>query len=434
MSHISIEKYEASFSLDKKKTANNTVNLKTISSLEILKSNIINLSRQLSSFKESESSFLDVLIPFDNYKLTTSFKTNKYIKVKVCCGNKDFFDKKINKNYNIIAGIIPTLKVSENIIKRFNIKTKLSKTLNIYHYYLEKCLELLSDKGEMILIIPQQFFNTTRGKELRQLFYNNGTITDIYSLDFIKNKYLELSEMVLIRYEKNNNSHKTCIHKNSKGQGRYYDETLSPEDTYFFKENENTERLGDYFDIKVGLVSGLNSVLCVSDNKNDSFKDYIINKEFTIDMITSSYYKTHKTDKYIFVDKYSLEDIKKDDKRLYDYLLRNKDKLNSRKTRKFTENNWWKWGAIRNLKQMMSGKDCIYVNYRTRVDEPFYTGKLTYFDGSVIALIPKSKKVDIKKWTKILNNSKDIFKKNHVYRGGCYYFTQQILSNLKIKI
>jgi len=417
--------------LEKKDTETKKSNIKTSSDLELLKKDIINLCSKLNKLGKSDKKEpLNVLIPFDNYKLTLSFEKNKNMEVKVCTGNRDFFNKKINKKYDIIAGIIPTLKISENIIKRFNIKTKLSKSLNIYHYYLEKCLELLDKKGEMILIIPQQFFNTTRGKELRKLFYKNGTITDIYDLDFIKNKYLELSEMVLIRYEKDNEIHKTCIHKELGKLKNYYEETLSSQDTYFFKDKSKKERLGDYFDVKVGLVSGLNSIFCIE--KNKEFEDYNMNSKFSIEMITSSYYKGKEKHKYIYVDKYSLEEIKKGDIKLYDYLIKNKDKLISRKTKKFGNNNWWNWGALRNIKQMESNKDCLYVNYRTRVDDPFYKDKLTYFDGSVIALIPKSKSVDLEEWKKKLNNGKDIFKKNHVYRGGCYYFTQQILSNLII--
>ena len=73
------------------------------------------------------------------------------------------------------------------------------------------------------------------------------------------------------------------------------------------------------------------------------------------------------------------------------HLQKNKEQLMNRKICKITENNWYKFGAIRNLSVMTPKKDkkCIYVRNITRKDVVSTVDKIQYFSGSLLALIPK---------------------------------------------
>ncbi len=95
-------------------------------------------------------------------------------------------------------------------------------------------------------------------------------------------------------------------------------------------------------------------------------------------------------------------------------MLENKDILINRKIKNYTEQNWWLWGAPRNQKNIEKniGKKCIYVSNLTRNKEVAFEGKVEYFGGSLLMMIPK-KEVDLKKIVKHLNS--DTFKENYTF-------------------
>ena len=63
------------------------------------------------------------------------------------------------------------------------------------------------------------------------------------------------------------------------------------------------------------------------------------------------------------------------------YIDQYKDILLKRRIKKFNENNWWQWG--RNYYE--SEKPRIYVNCKTRSQNPFFIHQSTAYDGSVLA-------------------------------------------------
>jgi len=95
-----------------------------------------------------------------------------------------------------------------------------------------------------------------------------------------------------------------------------------------FSDNldNSLNKFDDYFDIFVGMVSGKESVF-----KNDCFGNIsVLNKKDTLE-------------KYILIENFPTKS-----KKLDSYLLKHKNELLSRKIRKFTDNNWFEWGALRN--------------------------------------------------------------------------------------
>jgi len=74
------------------------------------------------------------------------------------------------------------------------------------------------------------------------------------------------------------------------------------------------------------------------------------------------------------------------------HLLTNKPLLLNRRIRKFTEANWWQWGALRNVARITAeiGKPCIYVRMMTRQPIVAFAGTVQHFGGGLLCLIPKA--------------------------------------------
>lgn len=119
----------------------------------------------------------------------------------------------------------------------------------------------------------------------------------------------------------------------------------------------------------------------------------------------------NKIHKYIFIDKFPTKN-----KKLNEYLLENKDSLLDRGIRKFNENNWFEWGAPRNIKIMKDHKDedCIYVSNLTRKKNIAFIGKVSYFGGGLLMLKPKDN-CDLNKIVDYLNS--DEFRDNFIFSG-----------------
>ena len=75
-------------------------------------------------------------------------------------------------------------------------------------------------------------------------------------------------------------------------------------------------------------------------------------------------------------------------------------------------------------------KNCIYVKNLTRNKTIAFKGKVMYFGGSLLMLLPKEEDLDIDKIVKILNNEET--KKNYIYANR-FKIGHRQLSSLLIK-
>ena len=78
----------------------------------------------------------------------------------------------------------------------------------------------------------------------------------------------------------------------------------------------------------------------------------------------------------------------------------------------------------------LKGNDCIYVNCKTRCKQPFYKGKVDYFDGSVLCLFPKET-LNLDHYINLLNNSNFLLKLQGLLVGTRYSFSQNTLINFR---
>jgi adenine-specific DNA-methyltransferase len=164
----------------------------------------------------------------------------------------------------------------------------------------------------------------------------------------------------------------------------------------FNEEPQNTGNVlfCDCFDIYVGIVSG----------KDEVYK----NSELGNISVLNGY---DKMEKYIFIENFPC-----DDERINKHFLNHKQSLLDRGIRKFTEKNWFEWGAPRNMKtiQKNMGKECIYICNLTRHSQVAFMGKVEYFGGGLLLLLPK-KNVNLTKIIEYTNS--DRFKANFMFSG-----------------
>lgn len=312
-------------------------------------------------------------ITFDMYEIDKTIKLLDNInknKVIYC----DFLEYIINKKYKTIIGNPPYIRTKKG---------------NKYIDFINKCYNLLDNNGELIFIVPSDFLKLTSASKLLNTMMLNGTITHIYHPHNEKLFDNASIDIIIFRYYKNNSAIKQVL---------YNDKLLyiiNSNGLITFEENNNNNIMfHDYFDIYVGLVSGKEKVY-----KNENIGNIqVINGE-------------NKINKYIYINKFPCNNEK-----INNYLLQYKKVLMERNIRKFNENNWYEWGAPRNISTINKNidKNCIYIYNLTRQNDVAFVSKVNYFGGNLIMLLPK-KKCNLEKIVSYINSNN--FKENFIFSG-----------------
>jgi adenine-specific DNA-methyltransferase len=287
----------------------------------------------------------------------------------------DFLSYNITKSYTTIIGNPPFVR---------------TKSGNMYIDFTEKCYNLLTDNGELIFIVPSDFFKLTSASALLNNMMNNGSFTHIYHPNNEKLFEDANIDIIIFRYCKNKSLPKTVIHNDKLMHISNNNGLITFSDTV----NNSLVVFSDFFDIYVGIVSGLDKV----------YKHDILG---TISVLNGQ----NKIEKFIFIDNFPSSNPDIDS-----HMLKHKSELISRKIKKFNESNWFEWGAPRNIKTINSnlGKECIFVNNLTRNSTVAWSDKVQLFGGGLLIMIPKQK-CNINNIVKYINS--DEFKKNFIFSG-----------------
>lgn len=262
----------------------------------------------------------------------------------------DFLKQPITKKYTTIVANPPYVRTKKG---------------NLYIDFIKKCYDLLDDNAEAIFIIPSDFFKLTCASTLLIDMLDQGVFTHIYHPHNESLFEGASVDIVIFRYCKNVNLEKKTL---------YNDKIMYTNNNngfVTFSENKlnNTKLISDYFDVYVGFVSGCDEV----------FQNDILGN-------TDVLWSKNTVKKFILIHEYPSQD-----KKIDDYLLKNKDKLINRRIRKFNECNWHEWGGLRNISfvEQNKGKPCIYLRNMSRKEEIAFIGKVDYFGPGLFALVPK---------------------------------------------
>ena len=313
-------------------------------------------------------------ITFDMYEIDTKIKILDTIRPNdVIYG--DFMKQSITKTYKTIVGNPPYIR---------------NNTGNLYIDFTEKCYNLLQDDGELIFIVPSDFIKLTSASKLLDKMMTTGTFTHIFHPHNEKMFENASIDVIIFRYCKNNNIEKRALYNDELQYITNSDGLI----TFNKEDNNNTTKFNEYFDIYVGLVSAKEAVY-----KNKALGN--------IEVLTGE----NKLEKYIYIQQFPCDNIK-----INKLLLEHKSELISRKIRKFNEDNWFEWGAPRNITTINKhfGKDCIYIYNLTRNTTVAFIGKVNYFGGNLLMLKPK-KKCNLNDIVSYLNTT--TFKDNFMFSG-----------------
>lgn len=235
------------------------------------------------------------------------------------------------------------------------------KRSNLCLFFILKSAMHLVDGGELIFIVPREFRNATSARKLNQWLYDNGSFTHWEELGDEKVFAGASPNIVIFRWQKG-------LKERTLSDGRVF--SCINGQLLFNKPSESgCVRLGDIFDVRVGAVSGCDEVFKhpvgnVGFVCSSTFKDGAVRKMICIEDVDNAVYNTLKW-----------------------WMYGNKDKLIARKIRKFNEDNYWEWGRSVNP---LPSQSRVYVNCKTRNTKPFFQHKCDYWDGSILALFPKS--------------------------------------------
>lgn len=286
----------------------------------------------------------------------------------------DFLDQEIDERYKTIIGNPPYVKTRKG---------------NLYIDFIYRCFNLLQPDGELVFIVPSDFFKLTCSATLLNNLLAEGMFTHIYHPNNESLFEGASIDIVVFRYQKTQGLEMVCLYNdeqkyitNNNGMITFGDSRCA------------TTPIGEYFDVYVGMVSGKENVFKMSELGNIS----VLNSE-------------GKCDSYIYLKEYP-----SDNKDINDYLLEHKDVLQSRRIRKFNEFNWYQWGAPRNISIMETckGEECIYIYNLTRKNAIAFIGNVQYFGGNLIMIKPK-KKLDLIKIVDYLNGEE--FKSKFMFSG-----------------
>ena len=269
----------------------------------------------------------------------------------------------------------------------------LNRHTNLFAYFINRCIDLLNHGGELIFIVPTDFVSLTSCGIINEKMKKKGTITYFY--DYGDQQVFKgfSPNCCIFRFEKGNKSNTTLV--NDKEKRNFTCESGK----ILFSNSSFDGVMEQLFDIKVGAASGANEIFQ--------------NEQGNLDFVVSSTRVTGETKKFYF-------DV------INPYIKSKKQDLLKRKVINFNESNWWKWGRVHDRR---SGER-IYVNCKTRVDNPFFTHSCENYDGSVLALYPKFQYKNIDSVVNALNNMN--WEELQFKIGQRFIFSQKALSKCPI--
>lgn len=351
----------------------------------------------LKKFKEYDPNY-----PIVCYELDTTLVPVVSFNEHQQCIYGDFTKQTMPCKFKTIVGNPPYVK---------------QKTGNLYIKFIELCFEYLDDDGgEMIFIVPSDFIKLTSAATIIEKMMQHGTFTDFL---FPNNEKLfegASIDVLVFRYEKGCFNPTTTIVSTGDvvSEKNVYCNVHNGIITFSDTKISGGVLIDTLFSTYVGLVSGKDEVYRVPFGNID----VLVDKD--------------RSDRYIFTDTFPTNNPEIDG-----HLNTHKINLLERRIKKFSERNWFEWGAPRNISSMRKywGQDCIYVRNMTRHKDVAFIGKVQYFGGTLLCLVPKpdhtllpAVPVDLQKIVEYLNSTD--FQKDYVYAGRFKIGHKQLCSVL----
>lgn len=421
----------------------------------------------------------------ENFKVVKDKFKNK-VKIECCdylmTPKEEKFDLIIGNppyvHWNNIQEEIRTKLLTDNFWKQYS-----NGEWDLLYAFIIWSVEKLKNDGELIYIVPYNWFNSTYGSSLRKYLIDNGEFEIICHFGEIKLFKDCYPNNIIFRYkkskEKNNNLIVVSEFRGRKGdvlqilnhirnEFKKIDQSLYEAENEDFRifttsqfESENlwhlatpTEKkqiekvekstknikLSDYLDVSVGIVSGYDEAYILDNYQLNNFLDR--EKELIFPFIKAKNCKRFLVDNcsyYIFADGVTTEEELKKYPNIYIKLLENKNRLNARYINK--NKNWWNWATVRNKKVFEKNLDKpkIFVPCMDRSIESRYSYTENKYFGSGDVLIILNKivlKEDMRyilAWlnSEIINNW---YRVKGSHTGHRIRYTQSYVSQIPLRL
>ena len=287
----------------------------------------------------------------------------------------DFTQQTITTKFKTIIGNPPYVK---------------QKTGNLYIKFIELCYNHLDDGGELVFIVPSDFIKLTSASSIIDTMTKNGSFTDFlfpHNEKLFENASIDV---VVFRYEKG------VMTKMAVVNGKEVFCNVNKGIITFSDSEVYGSPIDSQFNVYVGLVSGRDEIYRVPFGNTDILND------------------KDRVEKYIFTESFPTKNTQIDS-----HLQTHKAELLKRKIKKFSETNWFEWGAPRNISsiQKFMGKSCIYIRNMTRNKEVAFVGQVQYFGGSLLCLVPKNNMTETELQKVIQHINSSTFQKDYMYAG-----------------
>jgi len=304
----------------------------------------------------------------------------------------DFFAYSTENQFASVIGNPPYVRFQSirNDTRELLPMTWFDRRSNLYLFFIAKSMLHLEKGGELIFITPRNFLKSTNAKRLNEELYAQGCITHFADLGDRRIFNGFTPNCAIWRWERDRANRETAMGN----RFCYRDGQI------WFGAHPRGGSLGDFFDVRVGAVSGADSIFANARHAN-------------VKMVCSR----TRTDGY-------------ERKMIYNkpcgYLEGFKSVLLGRRVRKFDESNWWQWGRA----YCKRGGPRIYVNCKTRMAKPFFVSETESYDGAMLALFPKRGDMRLGKAADALN--KLDWQSLGFVCGGRLLFTQKSLQNAPV--
>jgi adenine-specific DNA-methyltransferase len=267
---------------------------------------------------------------------------------------QDFFDYPLSEQFDSIIGNPPYVRlqdVAPDTRNKLGLRL-LDGRSNLFLFFIEKCVHHLKPGGELVFIVPREFIKLTAAKKLNAWLFEQGSITHFYETGDVRIFGEHTPNCAIFRFVKG------CFDRRM-ADGRTFTEV---DGQLMFLREAYKISLADIFTVKVGAVSGADQI----------YTHPAGNMEF----VCSKTVETGETRRMLYGIKHP-------------HLDKHKAELLARRVRPFDESNWWQWGRAFPINLHPR----IYVNGRTRKREPFFLHDCNSFDGAVLALFTKNRRM-----------------------------------------
>ena len=310
----------------------------------------------------------------------------------------DFFAFPVSERFDTIIGNPPYVRCQDIApeTRALLASDLFDRRSNLFLFFIEKSVRHLTDGGELIFIVPREFIKLTSAAKLNDWLYEQGTITHWCETGDTRLFMDAVPNCAIFRFVRGDFSRRTLWRRLGDEQWDVR-EMVHLQGQIAFTRARLCVPLADLFEVKVGGVSGADKIYT--------------HPQGNLEFVCSHTATTGETRRMIYNIRHP-------------HLEPHKETLLARRVRNFDESNWWKWGRDYHK----SAATRIYVNGRTRNKHPFFKHPCEAYDGSVLALFPKTE-MNIDRAIELLNGAVPWEELGFIVDGR-YLFTQRSLATL----